>query len=128
MKAVPFIVLGIFACISLILYLAGCGISGNWYPLFVLIPAAIALFFAYALSRTLDDYYEKTSVFSFTSDSALFLLVCCAVVAIGLPFTFYRCGVLDLFSLLMHIGGDVAAAIGAVVFIVVLKKYNSYGY
>ena len=127
MKATPFIVLGIFACISLILYLGGCGISGNWYPLFVLIPALFAIFFGYALSRTLDDFYEKTSFISFTSDSAIFFLVCCAVVAIAMPFTFYHCGILDLFSLLMHIGGDVVSAIGAIAFIITYKKYgNNY--
>ena len=121
MQALPYIVLGVFATVSCVLYFAGCGVSKNWYPLFVLFPAAIAVFLVYALYRTLDDMYEP-GCFSFTSDSSIFLLAAAIVVAIALPCTFYQCGTLDLFSLLMHLAGDLVAGIGVVVFLYVSKN------
>ena len=121
MRALPYIVLGIFTCLSLILYLSGCALSHNWYPLFVLFPALLACFFVYAFTKTNDDSYQP-GCFSFTADSSIFLLICSIILAIGLPATFYRCKILDLFSLLMHFGGDLLTAIGIIVFSFMQRK------
>ena len=122
MRALPYLVFGVFATASVVLYISGCALSKNWYPMFTLFPAIVCCFFLYGFLRSIEDNYEQEGCFSFTSDSSLFLLVFSIVSAVMLPITFYRCSTIDLKSLLMHLGGDISVAIGFSLYMYLAKR------
>ena len=122
MRALPYLVFGIFATVSVVLYIAGCALCKNWYPMFVIFPAIVCCFFLYGFLRSIEDDYEQEGCCSFTPDSSLFLLIFSIASAVMLPITFFRCGTIDLMSLLMHLGGDISVAIGFSLYLYLAKR------
>jgi hypothetical protein len=122
-SAAPYIVLGIFATISLVLYIAGCAISKEWYPMFTIIPAILCCIFALILLPMLEDnYYTDGTCAVFTPDSTIFFLIFFIVSTIGLPCVFYHCGIIRGLCFGMTLGGDASVLIGFIIFVIVSKK------
>ena len=123
--AVPYVVLGSFVTISTVLYIAGCAITKNWYPLLTLIPAAVAIFCVYMFHNTSDEATWEGGCVS--SDTWLFGLVAAITSMIAMPVMFYHIGILGGKGLAMHLAGDLSTTIGYFVF-VYLRKREEEGY
>lgn len=121
----PYLVLGIFATISIVLYIAGCAISKEWWPMFTIIPAIICCILALILLPMLDDNYSTDGCAVFTPDSTIFFLVFFIVATIGLPCIFYHCGTIKSLCLGMTLGGDASVLIGFITFIVMSNNVAS---
>ena len=120
--AVPYVVLGTFVTISGLLYILGCTITHNWYPLLTLIPAAIAIFCVFMFHRMTDDGSWEGGCIS--SDTWMFCLVAGVTSMIAMPVMFKHVGLLDSTGLWLHLAGDAATAIGYFVFVYLHKKAN----
>ncbi|EAY11791.1 hypothetical protein TVAG_458630 [Trichomonas vaginalis G3] len=129
-QAAPYIVIGIFGTIALVLFIAGCAITKTWWPLFGIIPATLSCIFGVSLSTKLgDDYVEDTEGCNiFTADSVLFYLVCSVVSTIALNVVFWHAGTINKKCFGFMIGGDVAVCIGFVVFMILYGKTEDDGY
>ena len=127
MIAAPFITLGIFSTISLTLYIVGCVITKNWYPMFTIIPALFCLILALILMPLLDEtnYSSQEGCAVFTADSTTFLLVVFGVSAVMLPIVFYHTNVINAVCLGMHLGGDASILIGFILYAYIDSKVNS---
>ena len=123
-KAVPYIILGVFATIAIVLYIAGCAITKNWWLMFVIIPAIICCVLALILMPMLDDSYTLEGCAVFTPDSTLFYLMFFIITAVGLPLVFYHCGTIKALCFGMNIGGDVAVLIGFIAFLITANKVD----
>ncbi|EAY08716.1 hypothetical protein TVAG_079760 [Trichomonas vaginalis G3] len=129
-QAAPYIVIGIFGTIALVLYIAGCAITKQWWPLFGIIPATLSCIFGISLSTKMgDDYVEDTEGCNiFTADSVLFYLLCSIVSCIALIAVFWHCGTIDGICFGFMMGGDAATAIGLIAFIILWGKAEGDGY
>ena len=112
-QVVPLIVIGIASVISVCLYLAGCLYSKEWIPLFSIIPAIFALMIAIYISSIYDSQDNEI----ITLNASVFFLAVFLVIGIGLPILFYRLSKIGSYSLFMHLGGDLCAIIGFLLFI-----------
>ena len=128
-KAAPYIVLGIFATISIVLYIAGCAIDNNWYLLFSVFPLIFAIFFSICFATQITGGeifgYEYSDGFCanhcLTIDFNIFAVVFFAVSTFGLPAIFYHCGTIGSFLFWMHLGGDISSLLMVISFIVLSK-------
>ena len=118
MKALPYILLASFFTISIALYIAGCTVPNpdNWYPMFKVIPATLAMICLYAFLQSDNSMSEPT--YFFTEDAWMFLFMICIFSAGSLTFVFKHTGKIDNTSLFLHTGGDICAAIGFALFMI----------
>ena len=125
MRALPYILLGVFGAIAIVLYIAGCAITKNWWLLFTIFPAIITCVLAFILMPMLDDSYSQEGCAVFTPDSTMFYLMCAIVSTIGLPVVFYNCDIINATCFGMHMGGDAVIIIGFIAFMVISSKSES---
>ncbi|OHT01970.1 hypothetical protein TRFO_31042 [Tritrichomonas foetus] len=120
-QAVPLVVLGVFATVSIVLFIGGCAITKNWYPLFIIIPAILTCVAAYLFVVTGQGGLEGGWI---SKDTYLFFVVVFGVSIIGLPLVFYHCSIINWKALAMHLAGDVATGIGFGLFVWLSQKYS----
>ena len=120
--AVPYVMMGVFATISLCLYIGGCAITKNWLPLVCIIPALFVCFCAVMFVRTTKEGYCEGG--KITNDAWLFYLCCGVISLIAMPLVFYHIKKLNATGLGMHLGGDVCTGIGFAVFLILNKKVD----
>lgn len=128
--AVPYIVLAVFGTISIVLYIAGCAITNNWWALFGILLQIIAIIFAIIFTHKLveeDSWNDEKSCIEhiFTVDSTLWFFMVFQCSAIGLCSVFYHCTTINLTCFLMQLGGDVAVIIGFIVYVILTGKVKS---
>ena len=118
--ALPYIILAIFSTIAIVLYIAGCAVTHNWWPLFgILMQIAAIIFFILFTSRIQASYVDEESWFArmFTEDSTIFFGVLFQSSAIGLVSIFFHCDTISRDCFLMQFFGDVALIIGFIVYV-----------
>lgn len=124
--AVPFCTLGGFLTAGAALFIAGCSITKNWYPLLTLIPATLTVFCLYMFHQTSDNDYEGGFV---SSDTWFFGVTAGMTSMLAMPLMFKHIGLLDGVGLGMHLAGDAMVAIGYGVFMLLRKKeQEEYGW
>ena len=121
-KALPYIILGVFATVAIVLYISGCAITKDWLLMTVAIPAVITCILALILMPMLDSSYSVEGCAIFTPDSTMFFLIAALVSTIALPCVFYHCKTVDSLCFGMHLGGDAVVLIGFFVFLWAVKK------
>ena len=114
-QAIPLIVLGVFATVSIVLYIGGCAITKNWYPLFVAIPVLLLCGAAYLFVATGPNGLQNGWI---RKDTYLFYTLFFATCIIGLPLVFYHCDVIGWKGLVVHIAGDVCSVAGFITFMI----------
>lgn len=125
MQALPYIILGAFLTIGTVLFIAGCAVSKNWWPMLSVIPGLFSLAFVYWYMKFEDDSYEGGC--HPTSDGIMFLLVLGIISIIAMPIVFNHIGILkDSFSLGMNYGGVAAYAVGFGVYMYLDRKDNDF--
>lgn len=123
-QAAPYIVIGVFGTIAIVLYIAGCAITKTWWPMFGIIPAILSCVFGISLSTKLDDdgYKDDESCEIFTADSVLFYLCCSVVSCIALVVVFWHAGIINNKCLGFTLGGDAATTVGFIIFMILYNK------
>lgn len=121
--AVPIVIFAVALCVGATLYIAGCAVTKNWYPMLTLFPAIFLLFFAYMFVSHMESMPGEGLM---SSDSWLFLTVFALVSVIGMPLVFFHCGLIGGKSLGMHLAADVAFGIGFGVYVYLSLKEESY--
>ena len=117
--ALPLVVFAIALCVGATLYIAGCAVTKNWYPMLALFPALLLLFFAYMFMLNMDKEPGESWM---SSNSWLFLTVAALVSVIGLPLVFFHCDLIGGKSLAMLLAADVAFGIGLGLYIYMSSK------
>lgn len=120
--AVPMVVLGSFTVVCVALFVGGCVIYSNWYPLFVAIPALLACFCAYMFTATSEEGGCSGGFIS--NDTWLFYTVMMVTSMIAMPLMFFHLGMLGGGALGMHLGGDVVMAAGFIIYMWLQKKID----
>ncbi|KAI5510872.1 vacuolar protein sorting 55 family [Trichomonas vaginalis G3] len=112
MKALPYIILGIFLTIGLGLIIAGCFINNDYFILLELIPAIFLSIFCVILKHRIerDDSKEEGII---TMDFIIFCIAGFGSSLIALPVVLYRIGkISSMLSLILTIAGLVTIGLG----------------
>lgn len=114
-QAWTIIILAATLTLAGVLYLLGCVLSKNWYPLFTIFPALLTLFFVYGFIQSEPSGGWSDSKIS--EDAWLFLLVFGITACIGLPCVLYHVRTLNATGFWLHFAGDIVVGIGVGVYI-----------
>lgn len=118
-SAIPYVVIGVFLTVGIALAIAGCATGKNWYPLFVLIPIAIAILCQYGIIVTTDGMHDGGWI---TADGWIFCQSICLLSCVALPLTLYHCEVIGGLGLGLNLAGIVVIIIGYIIFHILCKK------
>lgn len=117
--AVPYCTLGGFIVAGAALYIAGCTITDNWYPMLTLIPAAITIFCLYMFHVTRESDWDGGFI---SNDTWVFGISAGVTSMLAMPIMFKHISLLDGTGLGLHLAGDAAMAIGYFGFVYLRKK------
>jgi hypothetical protein len=87
--AIGIMVLGLGIVFGVCLFVGGCMLMKNWYPFFVLVPAAVGLLCQWGIVSTSADDAVPGLI---TADAWVFFLVICLTSILGLPVVLWHVG------------------------------------
>ena len=113
---VPYLVLAVFIVLSSILYIGGCAIDKNWYPLFEIFPSLLTCFFAYCFCQAEPSGSWSDSRIS--EDAWMFLTFFGITSTYAFPIILNRVGTLSWKGLTFQICGNVSTTAGFILYII----------
>ena len=122
---IPLIVFSVAIVLGTTLYIVGCSITKNWYPMFVIFPALLLIFFAYMFISRIDEDNMVEGGWG-SADAWLFMAVFALTSFIALPLVFFHCRIINGTGLGLHLAGDVLYGIGFGLYIWLNRRESSY--
>ncbi|KAH0793735.1 vacuolar protein sorting-associated protein 55 [Histomonas meleagridis] len=122
--AIPLIAFTVAVVLGTVMYIVGCSLTNNWYPMFVIFPALLIIFFAYMFIRRIDEDNMVEGGWG-SADAWLFLSVFALASFIALPLVFFHCDIINGTGLGCHFAGDVLFGIGFGLFIWLSRRESS---
>ncbi|KAH0788601.1 vacuolar protein sorting 55 [Histomonas meleagridis] len=122
-QSVPYIIIACAVVVGVVMCIGGCIADKCWYSLFMIIPAACAVFFGYGYYIKSADETEGGWV---TASGLLFMVVASMTSLFALPIILWHVGTIRVVSLGLTLGGALVIVIGAGIFLGLVLQ-DDYG-
>ena len=119
----PYVIFSIFFVLCSVLYIGGCAIDKNWYPVINIIFAAFVLLGLIAFSNIEPSGSWSNSII--TENAIMFLIFTGICSFVAFPLVLYHVGTLGWKGLVFQMCGDLSALVGFGLFIFCLKQTSS---